>query len=68
MSSNDLDHYYRILGLEPGASLEEMNQADKELAFIWHPDHLPDDNQRLRQKAEAKLKEINQARDELRSR
>jgi len=68
MSSNNLDHYYRILGLEPGASLEDVNQAYKDLAFIWHPDRVPEDNQRLRQKAEAKLKEINQARDELRSR
>ena len=29
---NNLDHYYRLLGLEPGASLEEVNQAyDDEL-------------------------------------
>lgn len=44
-----------------------MNQAYKDLAFIWHPDRIPEDNQRLRQKAEEKLKEINQARDQLRS-
>ena len=64
---NDLDQYYRTLGLEPGASLDEVNQAYKDLAFIWHPDRVPEDNKRLRQKAEDKLKEINQARDQLRS-
>ncbi len=64
---NNLDQCYRLLGLEPGASLEEVNQAYKDLAFIWHPDRIPEDNHRLRQKAQEKLKEINQARDQLRS-
>nr|WP_250122349.1 pentapeptide repeat-containing protein [Chroococcidiopsis sp. CCMEE 29] len=63
----DLDHYFRVLGLEPGASPEEVNQAYKDLAFIWHPDRIPQDNERLQQKAQEKLKEINQARDKLRS-
>lgn len=62
-----LEQYYRVLGLEPGASLAEVNQAYKDLAFIWHPDRVPKDNQRLLQKAQEKLKEINQARDQLRS-
>ncbi len=64
---DDLDRYYRLLGLEPGASLEEVNQAYKDLAFIWHPDRIPKDNLRLQEKAQEKLKEINQARDRLRS-
>ena len=64
---SDLDQCYKLLGLEPGASPEEVNQAYKDLAFIWHPDRIPEDNLRLRQKAEEKLKEINQARDQLRS-
>jgi curved DNA-binding protein CbpA len=64
---NELDHCYRILGLEPGASVEEVNQAYKDLAFIWHPDRVPSDNSRLREKAAEKLKEINHARDLLRS-
>ena len=64
---DDLDQYYRMLGLEPGASLEAVNQAYKDLAFVWHPDRIPKDNIRLQQKAQEKLKEINQARDQLRS-
>jgi curved DNA-binding protein CbpA len=64
---SDLDQCYKLLGLEPGASPEEVNQAYKDLAFIWHPDRIPEDNLRLRQKAEEKLKEINHARDQLRS-
>ncbi|MBV8886443.1 MAG: pentapeptide repeat-containing protein [Chroococcidiopsidaceae cyanobacterium CP_BM_RX_35] len=64
---NDLDQCYRVLGLRPGASIEEVNQAYKDLAFIWHPDRIPPDNSRLQQKAQEKLKELNQARDRLRS-
>jgi uncharacterized protein YjbI with pentapeptide repeats len=67
MVMDDLNQCYRALGLEPGASLDEVNQAYKDLAFIWHPDRVPEGNQRLRQKAQEKLKEINHARDQLRS-
>lgn len=63
---NELERYYKVLGLEQGASLEEINQAYKDLAFIWHPDRLPKDNPRLLQKATAKLQELNQAREHLR--
>jgi uncharacterized protein YjbI with pentapeptide repeats len=63
---DDLAHWYRTLELEPGASLEEVNQAYKDLAVVWHPDRLPQDSARLQEKAQAKLKEINNARDRLR--
>jgi uncharacterized protein YjbI with pentapeptide repeats len=61
----EFSHYYEILGLEVGASLEEINEAYRDLAFVWHPDRLPRDNPRLLAKAARKLKEINQARDHL---
>lgn len=63
----EIERYYRALGLEVGASLEEINQAYRDLAFIWHPDRLPKDNQRLLDKAVAKLQEINHAREQLKS-
>ncbi len=63
----ELEQCYRVLGLEPGASLEEVNQAYKDLAFIWHPDRIPKDNPRLLEKAQETLKQLNQARDFLRS-
>lgn len=66
-SMEDLAQCYFLLGLEPGASLEEVNQAYKDLAFVWHPDRLPPENLRLREKAQEKLKQINHARDRLRS-
>lgn len=64
---SDLDSYYKVLGLEPGASLEEVNQAYRDLVFVWHPDRLPKDNPRLQEIAHQKIKELNQARDRLRS-
>lgn len=58
--------YYRTLELENGASPEEVKQAYKDLATVWHPDRFPN-NARLQQKAQDKLKEINKAYEQLRS-
>ncbi|HEY9824904.1 MAG TPA: J domain-containing protein, partial [Stenomitos sp.] len=62
-----LEHHYRVLDLQPGASLTDINQAYKDLVFIWHPDRIPQENERLYQKAIQKLQEINAAREALRS-
>ena len=64
----ELERYYRVLELQPGASLEEINQAYRDLAFIWHPDRIPQEKHRLQEKARRKLQEINEAREKLRSR
>ena len=63
----NLEKHYQVLGLKPGASLEEVNQAYKDLVFIWHPDRVPRENERLVQKSVEKLQQINEARDSLRS-
>ena len=63
----NLEQHYKVLGLEPGASLEEVNQAYKDLVFIWHPDRVPQDNERLVRKSVEKIQQINEARDSLRS-
>jgi hypothetical protein len=55
------DWQYRALGLQTGATKAEVKQAYRDLAKIWHPDRLNPDDERLRRKAEAKLKEINEA-------
>ena len=55
-----------ILGLKPGASQEEVNQAYRDLANVWHPDRFVS-NPRLQKKAEEKIKEINAAYEYIKS-
>jgi preprotein translocase subunit Sec63 len=55
-----------MLGLKPGASQEEVNQAYRDLVNVWHPDRFAD-NQRLQKKAEEKLKEINASYEYIKS-
>src|ERR1039458_3702657 len=49
-----------VVGLAHGASDAEIKDAYRTLAKVWHPDRFQGD-QRLRAKAEEKLKEINSA-------
>jgi hypothetical protein len=48
------------LALRPGASAVEIKEAYRDLVKVWHPDRFGSDPG-LRQKAEDKLKQINQA-------
>lgn len=62
----NLDRYYRILELLPGATPDEVHQSYKDLAIVWHPDRFAS-HPRLQKKALYKLKEINEAHERLRS-
>ena len=59
-----MDRSHEILGVEAGASHEEIKQVYHDLVKVWHPDRFSHD-EKLKQKAEAKLKEINQAYEKL---
>ena len=48
--------YYELLGVERGASVDEIKKSYRKLAMQYHPDRNPGD-----QGAEQKLKELNQA-------
>jgi hypothetical protein len=56
----DTTQAYRMLGLAPGATVDEVKTAYRDLAQVWHPDRFPDNN-RLREKAEQNLQRINEA-------
>jgi curved DNA-binding protein CbpA len=62
----DIKRYFEILELKPSASMDELNQAYRDLVNIWHPDRFSH-NPRLKEKAEKKLKEVNQAYETVRS-
>jgi hypothetical protein len=64
--SSDLNKYYELLGVAPGASGRELKDAYRDLAKVWHPDRFSHDP-RLQQKAQEKLKEINEAYERLSS-
>ena len=61
------DRFYEVLGVRPGASRQELKAAYRDLTKVWHPDRFTHDP-RLQQKAEEKLKEINDAYEQLISR
>ncbi len=66
MSKIDIQRCFEILELDPGASPDDAKQAYKDLVNIWHPDRFSN-NRRLKQKAEAKLKQVNMAYEMLKS-
>ncbi len=64
--STDLSRAYELLGVKPGVSVRELKAAHRDLAKVWHPDRFQHDP-RLQEKAQEKLKEINEAYDLLSS-
>jgi hypothetical protein len=64
--SADLSRAYELLGVKPGVSSRELKAAHRDLAKVWHPDRFLHDP-RLQEKAQEKLKEINEAYELLRS-
>src|ERR1044072_7783526 len=56
----DLSKAYDVLGVKPGVSNKELKAAHRDLAKVWHPDRFLHDP-RLQEKAQEKLKEINEA-------
>jgi curved DNA-binding protein CbpA len=61
-----LNRLIEMLGLKPGASQEEANQAYRDLVNVWHPDRFVG-KPRLQKKAEEKVKEINAAHEYIKS-
>ena len=58
--STELDRAYEVLGVKTGVSDGELKAAHRDLAKVWHPDRFVHDP-RLQEKAQEKLKEINEA-------
>lgn len=63
---DDLHNSYKILHLEPGASYEEVKQAYRHAAWLWHPDRFPHEPY-IQEKAQKRIREINAAYAQLKS-
>ncbi|MBW4561442.1 MAG: DnaJ domain-containing protein [Mojavia pulchra JT2-VF2] len=61
----DINYLYEILGLKPGASQAQVKRAYRKLVKTWHPDRFFD--QKQKQEAEEKIKEINVAYNQIKS-
>jgi curved DNA-binding protein len=53
---NSVEDYYKVLGLEKGASVDEIKKAYRKLALKYHPDRNADNPE-----AEAKFKKLSEA-------
>ena len=58
--TREIKRAYRILGLPPGSSGDEVKSAYRDLAQVWHPDRF-NHSERLKEKAERNLTRINEA-------
>lgn len=58
---------YKTLGIEAGATEQEIHQAWRDHLFVWHPDR-HNGNHRLRTLMEEKTKEINEAYERIKER
>lgn len=61
---DEFETWLKVLGLASGATRQAIAEAYRDLVKVWHPDRFGTDV-RLRQKAQEKLKELNDAFEHL---
>lgn len=61
----DKNKYYSTLGIQPGASQDEIKKAYREQAKKHHPDRYANESQEVRDYHEKKFKEVNEAYEKL---
>lgn len=62
---NDLEAAYKVLGISPDATNDEVKAAFRKLALQHHPDRVASLGEDVRKAAEKKFKEINDAKERI---
>jgi len=62
---DNFENYYETLGINPGASPDEIKRAYLDKCFILHPDRMSGAPESARKKAEKELATVNRAHDVL---
>lgn len=62
-SSSNVEHYYAVLGLSKGATMDDIKKAYRKLSMQYHPDKVGHLGEEFQKVAEEKMKEINAAYD-----
>lgn len=65
LEGNTLDDAYRVLGISPTATDDEVRKAYRRLALQHHPDRVAKLGEDVRQAAEKKFQEINAAKERI---
>ena len=64
-SKNDLEAAYKVLGISPSATDDEVKAAYRQMALKHHPDRVSTLGDDVKRAAEKKFKEINDAKDKI---
>ena len=67
-SKDDLAAAYKVLGISPSATDDEVKAAYRQMALKHHPDRVSTLGDDVKRAAEKKFKEINDAKEKIKAR